>query len=209
MNVPVLKYLKSLPKDKLQRVVLVGVGTLIGLVVACHFYVVKQISSIGDSRQKIADLKQQIDESEVAERQAAKNEPARQELLAFVDGQRALMVTGDPFSWVVRELTLVAEQHPVRVLGLHPGGVTPHSRTKNFSTYLMSIELESSYDEIGVFVRDLENKFPTAEVRSVEVSGESDARQKLHVVVKLALLVRPQPAGGKAGSPTKPGAKSA
>lgn len=209
MKVPVVKYLKGLPKDKLQKVVLIGIGTLVGVAVACQLYVGKQISSIMDSRTKTAELKQQIDEAEVAERQAAKNERARQEYLAFVDGQRSLMVTGDPFGWVVRELTLVAEQHPVRILGLRGGNGSVHPRAKNFSTYIATVEMESSYDQIGAFVRDLENKFPTGEVRSVEISGESDGGQKLHVVINLALLVRPLTPAEKAGAQAKPGAKSA
>ena len=85
----------------------------------------------------------------------------------------------------------------------------PHPRLKNFSTYVTSFELEGTYDEIGVFVRDLENKFPTGEVRSVEVSGDSDVAQKLHVVIKVALLMRPQAPVDKTAGQPKPGAKSA
>ena len=121
MKLPSLKYWKSLPKDKLQRVVLVAVGTLIGVVVAGYFHVGSQLISIKDSRRKIVELKRQIEDTEVAEHQAVKNERSRQELLTFCEGQRALMVSGDPFSWIVRELTLVAEQHPVRVVGCGRG----------------------------------------------------------------------------------------
>lgn len=192
MNVPLVKFLKGLPKQKLQQVVIVSVGSLIALVLACQFYLGKQISSTLHSRRQIVELKHQIEDAEQAAREASKKEGDRQALVAFVEQQRGLMVSGDPFSWLVREISLLAEKHPVHISGLHPGAMSPHPRNTHFSVYSATIELAGGYDEVGNFVRDIENTFPTGEIRSVELAGASDSGGGLHVTLKLALLVRPQ-----------------
>jgi hypothetical protein len=192
MSIPLLDVFKGLPKEKLQQVVLVGVITLIGVVATGYFYVGKQIAGISNNRQQIADLKDRLRLAEEANRDAVRNEPARRELLSFVHEQRERMVAGDPFSWLVREISLLAEGHPVRIRSLRPGGSSPHGRNTRFNVYAATIELEGQYDHVGAFVRDLENKFPTSEVRSLDVSGEAGQGQPLQVTVRIALVMRPQ-----------------
>ena len=63
------------------------------------------------------------------------------------------------------------------------------------------IELEASHDQAGLFIRDLENKFPTGEVRSLAILGLATANEQRRVEMDLALLVRPE-------TPAKPPAKS-
>src|SRR5882724_9880306 len=115
-------YWRKLPKDKLQKIVLICIVTLVAVVGAVEFYVLKNLSALSETKNEIAKLNDQIRQGERKARQAAQDVGHRAEVKAFVETQRAAMVTGDPFAWVVREISLLAEQEPVHMLGLHPGG---------------------------------------------------------------------------------------
>ena len=110
---------------------------------------------------------------------------------SFVETQQAAMVSGDPFAWVVREISLLAEQHPVRVSGLRPGARAEAGGQSKFPTYTTRIDFSGTYDQIGEFVRDLENRFPTAGIRSLSVVGGADDKGQHAVVLDIALPVQP------------------
>ena len=97
------------------------------------------------------------------------------------------MITGDAFAWVVREISLLAEQHPVRIGGLNrwQGRVGRKIQESDLHT---RIDFSGTYDEIGEFVRDLENKFPTAEIQSLAIAGVADdkGRARGHIGCRVA-----------------------
>ena len=107
---------------------------------------------------------------------------------ACVETQRAAMITGDPFAWVVRELSLLAEQEPVHVGGLHPAGkIEIKSGGPSYST---RIDFSGTYDQIGAYVRDLENRFPTSEVQTLSVAGNHDDKGRHEATLEIALRVQ-------------------
>src|SRR5579859_4149858 len=146
-----LRALRKLPKDKLQKIVLVCVLTLIAFASVIEFYVLKNWNGITESKGQIAKLKDQIGQAERKQRNAKQDMAYRTEVSSFVETQRAAMITGDPFAWVVREISLLAEQHPVRITGLHPGGKESGGKSKS-QTYGARIEFSGTYDQIGLFV---------------------------------------------------------
>src|SRR6266849_5715665 len=96
-----LRSLRKLPKEKLQKIVLVCVLTLIALAGVIEFYVLKSWTGITDTKAQIAKLKDQIGQAEGKERNAKQDLAYRAEVNSFVETQRAAMITGDPFAWVV------------------------------------------------------------------------------------------------------------
>lgn len=186
-----MNFLKSLPKDKLQKVVVVGILTLIGVLIIVQFHIRSQLTTLADANKKIADLQAKIDDAENKARSITKNRALFERMRSFSAQQKATMVSGDPFSWIVREISLLSEQRPVKVLALRPGVVAQHTKNSRYKTYSFKIDLSGSYDGIGEYVRDLENKFPTGVVRSLEINNggpNSDDRASLDV----ALLVQPE-----------------
>ena len=87
-----------------------------------QFYTLKNWSALTETKDQITKLDDQIREGERKARQATQDVAHRAEVKSFVETQRAAMVTGDPFAWVVREISLLAEQEPVHLGGLHPAG---------------------------------------------------------------------------------------
>ncbi len=188
-------YWRKLPKDKLQKIVLICMTTLIALVATVECYALKNWSALNETKNQIAKLNDQIRQGERKTRQATQDVARRAEVKAFVETQRAAMISGDPFAWVVRELSLLAEQEPVHMGGLHPAGkVEIKSGVASYST---RIEFSGTYDQIGAYVRDLENRFPTSEIQSVTVAGSSDDKGRHEAALEIALRVQPTHASEK------------
>lgn len=187
-----LSYFRKLPKEKLQKVVLICVLTLIAVVGVVEFYVLGNWSALRDAEANITKLNDQIRQSERKARDAKQDVAYRAEVKSFAETQRSAMVSGDPFAWVVREISLLAEQHPVRVTALHPGGRAESSGKSPSQTYTTRIDFSGTYDQIGEFIRDLENRFPTAEIQSLSVSGNADDKGLHAVALDVALHRQPE-----------------
>ncbi len=188
-------YWRKLPKDKLQKIVLICIVTLVALVGTVQFYALKNWSELTETRDQITKLNDQIREGDRKTRQAAQDVGHRTQVKAFVETQRAAMISGDPFAWVVRELSLLAEQEPVHMEGLHPGGkIEIKSGSPSYST---RIEFSGTYDQIGDYVRDLENRFPTSEIQTLSVAGSHDDKGRHEAALEIAFRVQPTHASEK------------
>ena len=133
-----IAFLKKIPKQKLQQVVLVCIVILAAVVGVVELYVLKNWTELTDTDASITKLADQIREGERQARGAQQDVAHRAEVKLFVEAQQAAMVSGDPFAWVVREISLLAEQHPVRITALHPGQIgcnrriqRPHLRLRH------------------------------------------------------------------------------
>jgi len=128
-------------------------------------------TALTETEASITKLTDQIRQGERQARGAQEDVGHRAEVKSFVEAQQAAMVSGDPFAWVVREISLLAEQHPVRISALHPGIKLDTTEESKGRTYTSGIDVSGTYDQIGAFVRDLENKFSTAEIRSLSLGA--------------------------------------
>ena len=191
-------YFSKLPKDKLQKVVLICVLTLIAVVGAVQFYLLKNWTALNETQADIAKLEDQIQQADRKARSAAQDVAHRAEMKAFVQAQWATMITGDPFAWVVREISLFAEKHPVHVGELHPGGKAESDGKSKSLIYMTRIEFSGTYDQIGAFVRDLENRFPTSEIKSLSLSGSADDKGEHTGVLEIGLRMQPPEPSKKA-----------
>jgi hypothetical protein len=188
-------YWQKLPKDKLQKIVLICIMTLIALVGTVQFYVLKNWSALTDTKSQIAKLNDQVHEGERKTQQAAQDVAHRTEVKSFVEAQRAAMVSGDPFAWVVREISLLAEQEPVHMDGLQPAGKI--EMKTGGPLYSARIEISGTYDQIGAYVRDLENRFPTSEIQNITVTGSSGDKGRHEAALEIVLHVQPTRASAK------------
>jgi hypothetical protein len=204
-----MKGFRTLPREKLQKIVLVGMLALIGMVLAWMLYGHRQWVALNGNRADVVRLKEDIAHAKQIAQTVARTMPLRGKMQAFVDAQGATMVSGDPFAWVVREIALLAGPQPVRDVTTRSGGVVRHSRKDNYEWYMTHIEFAGSYDQIGAFIQELENKFPEAEVRSLDIAGSDSAETGHRATIELALLLRPELGSAKiAATPaTKPKAK--
>jgi hypothetical protein len=77
-------------------------------------------------------------------------------------------------------------------VSLHPGATGHHARKSQYDVYTTKIDFEAGYDQAGMFVKDIENAFPAAEIRSIEIVGNSTGQGGHRISLDLAFLVRPE-----------------
>jgi Tfp pilus assembly protein PilO len=186
-----LGFLSKLPKQKLQKIVLVCIVSLAAVVGVIEFYVLKNWNALTEAEASIGKLNDQIQQAQRKARDAKQDVAYRAQVKSFVETQQATMISGDPFAWVVREISLFAEQHPVRMGALHPGSKVESGGNSKSPTYSTHLEFSGSYDQIGEFVQDLENRFPTAEIQSLLVSGSADDKSDHSASLQIVLRVQP------------------
>ena len=198
-----MKFLKSMPKLKLQKIVFVIIVTLIVLGAMGNFWIAKEWSEWSSHRDDIANLGTQIDQVQTTTQQEASNTDLRDQIKTFVDAQQQRMVSGDPFSWVVREVSLLAEKHPVRVTGMRPGDITPNTQKSRYAMFTTRLEVEGTYDHVGLFIKDFENSFSTSQIRSLEMSSPDPTRSVCRVSLECVLLVLPADSTKQLAKPTE------
>lgn len=187
-----MNYLRALPKEKLQKVILILLVSVIATVAIGVFYANAQYNLLSERRQKIAELKRKILDVQgraKTERQGAKS---LEEVQAFIEAQSASLVADDPLSWSVRQIRLLEEQYPgVRVITIRPSGRAPHRLKNQYEAYHLQLEFDGAYDELGTFVKALENKFPTGEIRQLELLAADEAGTTRRLNLSLSLLMLP------------------
>jgi hypothetical protein len=72
----------------------------------------------------------------------------------------------------------LAEKHPVRILGWRPAGKNSLRTHGQYEAFTMQVEIEGVYDALGQFLAALENQYPAAEVRQVELTALNPAEPK-------------------------------
>ncbi|MCX7915291.1 MAG: type 4a pilus biogenesis protein PilO, partial [Verrucomicrobiae bacterium] len=151
-----MKLLEQLPKERLQKVILTLIISLIVVVLVTQFYVLSNWSAFQKARGEEQALRTKIAEAEQQSRQLTQNKELRERVAAYLAVHRAGMIRDDPFAWVVREITLFAKDQPVTVTAVRPGSRGTLSGKTKFVTYAARIEVSGGYDELGQFVRNLE-----------------------------------------------------
>ncbi len=194
---------KNLPKDKQQKLILVCIVTVAAVGLCWQFLISSQLARKSKAHKQIVELTAKIGDAQRDAKSKRIDPSTLADLEEFVNKQRAKMVSGDPFAWIVREITLVSETHPVRVQSVRNGGKAVHPRLPGHEAVTARLEVSGTFDQLGNFVRDLENSFPTAEVRSIQMSGSADGNHQMSI--ELCLMVQPESFAKK---PTEPGRKS-
>jgi Tfp pilus assembly protein PilO len=166
--------LRNLPKAKLQQLVLVVILTVAIVNAASYFYLRLQWSAMDAVKDEIAKLRGEIDAVNQQLSQEAKNEKQRAQMQTFVNEQRKSLVTGDPLLWIVLEMASLADQNQMRLQTPRVGVKAPHPRQSNVQTYTTRLEFAGGYDQIGTFVRNLENRYLAAEIQAIQVAGSAD-----------------------------------
>jgi hypothetical protein len=198
-----VKALRGLAKDKLQKLALAVILTVIGVLGVSNFYIRSNLAEYGKHRKQVADLTTELEAVAKSVKEEVNNTALRDQLKRFVEVQQQRMVTGDPFSWVVREVTLLAEKHPVKVLSLSPGAKAPHSQKSKFETYSSRLDVEGGYDQVGQFLSDMENHFPTTLVKSIVLAPFEASTGTCRASVELLFLIAPatSPAANAGSTP--------
>ena len=179
-----------LATGKGRKVVLLSLGALIVISGVAWYYDHNQWVIHREHQAQIGVLKQNIATARRLAISMTQTAALRAEIQQFVDAHEATMVSDDQFAWVIREISQIAESQPVENVTTQPGVVVPHARKPTRQWYVTQLGFVGDYDQIGVFVKELENHFPEAEIRSLTiVATQTPANHR--ATLELLLLMRP------------------
>jgi len=187
-----VKFLKSMPKDKLQKLVLTVIVSLIAIGAVVNFYVLKQIDQLSGKKEEVNNLNKKITEVQDEMKAEVGNTELREQIREFLRTQERRMVQGDAFSWIVREMALLAEEHPVRVASLNPIGKSTYEPKPQYELYGVRLEVTGTYDQLGRFVSDLENSFPSGTIRALGMTVADVSKGECRINIDMTLLMRPK-----------------
>jgi Tfp pilus assembly protein PilO len=192
--------MKSLPKDKRDRLIFIAMGTVIA-VVAIYFVVIKAQRNSADA------LGNQIKEQRVklsnAERLVASTADlnknlgvASQKLTAIEDG----MASGDMYAWVIQTVGRFGAERKVDIPQFSREVTTEVGLLPKFpyKAAIFNVRGSAFFHDLGQFLADFENSFPYARVQNLEFepAGGSAATvvsegEKLSFRMEIVTLINP------------------
>jgi hypothetical protein len=183
---------KSMPKDKLQKVVLAGIVAAIGVAAMYVFWISPELALLTESRNRIGKLEDELQQIQRRAKLETVNQPMLQQIQAFAEPLRERTVVGDPYMWVVLQMNQLTEQRPVRMPTPRPGARSAHPRVAGYEMLTTVLDVEGTYDAIGMLVRDFENLYPLGEVRSVEFGSLEATGSKRRATIEVRYLIWPE-----------------
>lgn len=190
-----MKFFAGLPKETIQKIVTVvmfSAGAVYGIT---NYYTLRQAGLMREWKSEIQTHQTAIAEVQKMESTARQEASHRQQVESFVADHRNGMISGDPFAWVVREVSLLAENHPVTVSAIRSAGNGKLRLKNQYDTFEADIDVTGGYDQIGQFLAGLENRFATGTIRSLTLTGKPDGHHQASIQFTL-LVVPPEKAVG-------------
>jgi hypothetical protein len=194
--------MNKIPKDKRDKVILVGIGT--GAVVAAIWFLL-----ISDQLRSHTEARKHRDEARLlASRGQAtlKSGPAIEQSLEDYTArlkqcEAEMAAPNDMYSWIIQTMSSFRTGYSVEIPQLSRGSATDVGMFSRFPypAAVFTVRGTAYYHDLGKFLAAFENAHPYFRVQSVEIEGGSSAdpnltpaqREKLVFKMDLLTLVRP------------------
>mgnify|MGYP001614216313 CR=1 FL=1 len=190
--------MNKLSKEKIQRLIVVGVVTLVVIGGLYAFVIRKQMASINETRQKIEEAEQKI---EVGNKWVSRKKEIEQDLDDITKKLKEIesgMAAGDHYLWfdsLIKNFQLthgkvrvprISRPENVKV-GVFPE--FPYQAVK----YI--VQGTAYYHDLGKFVADFENEFKYMRLQNLELRPvsalETSDPEKLEFSLEIVTLVKP------------------
>jgi Tfp pilus assembly protein PilO len=192
--------MKSLPKEKRDRLILISMCTVIA-VVAIYFLVIKAQRNSADALSKqITEQKLKLGNAERLVATAAELQKnlgaASQKLTAIEDG----MASGDMYAWVIQTVGRFGAERKVDIPQFSREVTTDVGLLPKFpyKAAIFNVRGSAFFHDLGQFLADFENSFPYARVQNLELdpAGTSAATivtdgEKLTFRMEIVTLINP------------------
>ncbi|MCU0751021.1 MAG: type II secretion system protein M [Akkermansiaceae bacterium] len=192
--------MKNLPKEKRNHIILAAMVAGMALAVVWFLLISPQRHALADKRSKLSAAQEALTK---AERLAGRGHEIEAEVERFTAQLHAIeqqMANGDLYSWIIRTMTAFQGNHQVTMPNYNPPSVGPLDIFPDFpyesATY--AFRGYGHFHDVGKFIADLENRFPFASIRNLELdaSGIStatsgDDAEKIGFRFDFVTLVKP------------------
>lgn len=194
--------MRGLTKEQRDRILLVGIGTVVVVVLIWQGLVVPQQKRLAGVVKRIAEQQTKNQSAQrliAAARQLGQQLQAATEKLTEAESQ---MACGDMYSWVIQTVSKFREPYQVDIPQFSrevPCEVGLFAQFP-YQAVLFNLRGTAYYHDLGRFLADFENRFPYLRVQNLELepagttaanpSGKGDP-EKLAFRMEIVALIKP------------------
>ena len=172
--------MKNLPKEKRDRLIALGIGTLVIVVGLYYGLITMQQKALLSTAKAKADLMGKLGEgqrllgSSVAIQKGLESATAKRKAI------EATLPSGDMFSWIISTVNAFKEKYDVDIPQFSREVPSVIGISANFPYKAATFILRGTahFHELGRFISDFENAFPYMRIQNIEIEpnpANSDA----------------------------------
>lgn len=188
--------MNKLPKEKRDRLILVGMGTLILLVLIWFGLIRPQYAAISDTNTQIGDARNHLQSMENTIKLADTVSAQLEDLTGTLTQAESDLVTGDPAQWIYNTIRNFKEHYKVDIsvnsqLSMGEVDLLPKFPYKQLK---VTVGGKAYYHDLGKFIADFENTFPHARIANLtlDLAGGAEAEaEKLNFRMDIIALANP------------------
>ena len=163
--------MKNLPKEKRDRLIVLGIGTLVIVVGLYYGLITMQQKALLSTAKAKADLMGKLGEgqrllgSSVAIQKGLESATAKRKAI------EATLPSGDMFSWIISTVNAFKEKYDVDIPQFSREVPSVIGISANFPYKAATFILRGTahFHELGRFISDFENAFPYMRIQNIEI----------------------------------------
>jgi hypothetical protein len=163
--------MKNLPKEKRDRLILVGIGTLVMVAALYYGVIAMQRNALLSTAKAKADLLVKLGEgqrllgSSVAIEKGLESATARRKTI------EATLPSGDMYSWIISTVNAFKEKYDVDIPQFSREVPTTIGVSASFpyKAAMFTLRGTAYFHELGRFISDFENTFPYMRIQNIEI----------------------------------------
>ena len=192
--------MKHLPKEKRDRLLLVGVGTVVCLVGIWYGLIRAQQSGLDRIVRTISENETKLGTAERLITSTVQLQEQLADVTRRLEGVESSMASGDMYSWVIQTVSKFRADRKVDIPQFSREVATEVGLLPAFpyKAVLFNLRGTAYFQDLGVFLADFENEFPYLRVQNLELEPAANSNatnvgenEKLSFRMELVALVHP------------------
>ena len=170
--------MNKLSKEKRDKLLMVGVATLMVVALWWNFVIGAQSDKLADYNRKVAALRDKVDKAERLSRLETVIGQNLQTSRRLLDSkQESMAPSAGQRYWLLKLIDQFKKDYSMELLAISQPveeeiGVLPKFP---FRAAIFGVKASAQYHEFGRFVADFENAFPYLAIRNIKLEPEGDA----------------------------------
>ena len=190
--------MNKLPKEKRDKIILVGIVTIAAAAAIWFLLINSQRQTLRDVRQEAIKVRDQLARAEATLKTGDAMKRQCEEAADRLQRREAAMAPpADMYSWLIQTVNNFRGNYRVDIpqFGREMASEVGMFPKFPYRAALFNVRGTANYHDFGRFLADFENKFPCIRVQNIELNtaseGQTSGREKLNFTMELLTLVKP------------------
>ena len=189
--------MNKIPKDKLNQLIAVTLGTVLAVVALWFLLLDAQQGKLQEISAKITDTQEKLKIMHKAVAESSKLTAELEVAARQLSGLEEDMASGDLYSWIIDNVKRFKISHHVDIPQFGPVATGDVNLLPKFPyrQALLGVSGTAYYHDFGKFLGDFENRFPSMRLQNVELEPVSTVapgdKEKLSFRMEIVMLVKP------------------